>query len=160
MTFIVLRYQYSHFPLKTLVMSFEFNIGEFIAAIGGAFRASSETNGSEAERAELTQQLGRFRLSLANVKQLTIDLKLSQTSIESVEKQQLAIDALNIGRSVGKIKRKPLDGRIPVPSKPALNGNFLDRDVVACKEGNMRETLDDLKKKIVLLELLLQECNS
>ncbi|KAI5841980.1 hypothetical protein DFP73DRAFT_586212 [Morchella snyderi] len=141
-------------------MSFEFNIGEFIAAIGDVFRASSEINGSEAERAELTQQLGKFRLSLANVQQLTIDLKLSQTSIESVEKQQLAIDALNIDRSVGKIKRKPLGGRIPVPLKPGLNGNFLGRNVVACKEGNMRETLDNLRKKIVLLELLLQECNS
>jgi hypothetical protein len=141
-------------------MSFGFNIGELIAAIGNIFKSSSEINGPRAERAELAQQLGKFRLALANAKRLTIDLKLSQMAIESVEKQQLAIDAFNVVRSVGEIKRKSLDRRIPVPLKPGLNRSLPDRDEVACKEGNMRETLDDLRKKIMFLELLLQECNS
>ncbi|RPB15724.1 hypothetical protein P167DRAFT_412505 [Morchella conica CCBAS932] len=140
-------------------MSFGFSIGEFIAAIGNTFKTSSEINGSRAERAELAQQLGKFRLALANAKRLAIDLKLSQMAIESVEKQ-LAIEALNTVRSVGEIKRKSLDRRIPAPLKPALNGSPLGRDEVACKEENMRETLDDLRKKITLLEILLQECNS
>lgn len=140
-------------------MSFGFNIGEFIAAIGNTFKASSEINGSRAERAELAQQLEKFRLALAETKRLAIDLKLSQMAVESVEKQ-LAIEALNAVRGIRETKRKFRDRRIPLPLKPGLNGSPLGRDEVACKEGSLRETLDDLRKKIMFLEILLQECNS